>query len=105
MDDDLEFLFADETPLEPDDSEAHIGNEPDSFMLSENEEEAPDPIQLKQSRDRRARLQEEDMVEKVKIVLNTIYSQGLDLPIFLDAVCWGNDACISDGSIKSARTR
>ncbi|KAJ7930381.1 hypothetical protein B0H13DRAFT_2228277 [Mycena leptocephala] len=94
MDDDLEFLFVDEPPLDPDDSEAHMGNEPDSFTLSDDEEEPADPIQLQQSRDRRSRLREADMVDK----------QGLDLPIFLNAVCWGNEACISDHAIQSART-
>jgi hypothetical protein len=104
MDDDLEFLFVDEPPLDPDDSEAHMGNEPDSFTLSDDDEEAADPIQLQQSRDRRSRLREADMVDKVRNVLNTLYSQGLDLPIFLNAVCWGNEACISDHAIQSART-
>ncbi|KAJ7863951.1 hypothetical protein B0H14DRAFT_2574605 [Mycena olivaceomarginata] len=81
MDDDLEFLFSDEPPLDPDDSEAHIGNEPDDITL-----------------------QEEDIPGKVRTVLKTIRDEGLDLAIFLDAVCWGNKGCISDSEIQFART-
>jgi hypothetical protein len=44
------------------------------------------------------------MAEKVNKVLDTIYTQGLDLAIFLDAVCWGNEACISDRTFRSAHT-
>ncbi|KAJ6587839.1 hypothetical protein B0H10DRAFT_2197752 [Mycena sp. CBHHK59/15] len=104
MDDDLEFLFAEELPLDPDDSDAHIGNEADSFDLSDDEEERADPIQVRHSRDRRGRLQDADMPEKVNKVLQTIREQGLDLAIFLDAVCWGSEACVSDDSIRFART-
>ncbi|KAJ6520978.1 hypothetical protein DFH09DRAFT_1331466 [Mycena vulgaris] len=101
MDDDLEFLFADEPPIEPDDSEAHIENEPDDFTLPDDEEEAPDPIQVTHSRGRRARLKEEDIPGKVKKVLETIRDQGLDMAILLDAICWGKEGCISDGDART----
>ncbi|KAJ6573708.1 hypothetical protein B0H10DRAFT_1838043 [Mycena sp. CBHHK59/15] len=44
------------------------------------------------------------MPEKVNKVLQTIREQGLDLAIFLDAVCWGSEACVSDDSIRFAHT-
>ncbi|KAJ6499887.1 hypothetical protein DFH09DRAFT_945039 [Mycena vulgaris] len=47
---------------------------------------------------------EEDIPGKVKKVLETIRDQGLDLAIFLDAICWGNEGCISDGDVRFART-
>ncbi|KAJ7762556.1 hypothetical protein B0H16DRAFT_1807104 [Mycena metata] len=101
---DLEFLFSEELPLEPDDSEAHIGNESDFFTFSDDEEEIADPIQVTHSRNRRVRLEGTDMVDKVNNVLDIIQQQGLDLAIFLDAVCWGDAACISDSKIQFART-
>ncbi|KAJ6611143.1 hypothetical protein B0H10DRAFT_1810255, partial [Mycena sp. CBHHK59/15] len=41
---------------------------------------------------------------KVKKVLDTMKDQGLDLAIFLDAICWGDVGCISDGDIRYAHT-
>ncbi|KAF8162178.1 hypothetical protein K438DRAFT_1456420, partial [Mycena galopus ATCC 62051] len=41
---------------------------------------------------------------KVNNVLKAIRKEGLDLAIFLDALCWGNKECISNPDIRFART-
>lgn len=40
---------------------------------------------------------------RVSQVLEYISGVGLDLPIFLDAVCWGNDDLLADGKAKYER--
>ncbi|KAK7031818.1 hypothetical protein R3P38DRAFT_3507985 [Favolaschia claudopus] len=105
MDDNLEFLFVDEPPLEPDDTESHLGNEPDFPALS-NEATGPinEPMSRTNSRHLRAKLQPGQLISKVLAVLNTLTAQGLDLPIFLDALSWGDQDCISNKTVQYART-
>jgi len=47
---------------------------------------------------------EDDIYKKVKVVLDCMKREGLDLPIFLDAICWGNEKCIVDNQVRFART-
>jgi hypothetical protein len=42
---------------------------------------------------------EEGIYNKVKVVLDCMKKEGLDLPIFLDAVCWGNGKCVADPQV------
>ncbi|KAJ7785521.1 hypothetical protein B0H14DRAFT_3584045 [Mycena olivaceomarginata] len=45
-----------------------------------------------------------ELVKKVKAVLAAVRTEGLNLPIFLDAVCWGDPQCIADATVRYART-
>ncbi|KAK7031814.1 hypothetical protein R3P38DRAFT_2522165 [Favolaschia claudopus] len=56
------------------------------------------------SRHLRAKLQPGQLISKVLAVLNTLTAQGLDLPIFLDALSWGDQDCISNKTVQYART-
>ncbi|KAJ7722007.1 hypothetical protein B0H16DRAFT_1790019 [Mycena metata] len=102
--DDLEFLFADEPPLEPDDSENHLGNEPDLPDIPGGADTIREPIHRTNSRHLRDKLSEDELVQKVKTVLACMRTEGLNLPIFLDAVCWGDPKCIADATVRYART-
>ncbi|KAJ7259410.1 hypothetical protein C8J57DRAFT_1640173 [Mycena rebaudengoi] len=105
MEEDLEFLFSDEPPIEPDYSEFHVGNEADEPTLSDEEEgEIGEPIQLANSRRRREKLKEEEILGKVKATLQFMSDQGLDVALFLDAFCWGDKGCHSDPTVQFART-
>jgi hypothetical protein len=44
------------------------------------------------------------MVDKVCEVLHVMAQLGINLVLFLDAVSWGNPACIADLKIRSAQT-
>jgi hypothetical protein len=46
---------------------------------------------------------EQDLVEQVRKALTYMDSLGLDLPIFLHALSWGNDPLISDSMAKYHR--
>jgi hypothetical protein len=102
--DDLEFLFVDEPPLEPDDSENHLGNEPDLPDVPGGDATIREPIHRTNSRYLRNKLGPEELVKKVKAVLAAVRTEGLNLPIFLDAVCWGDPQCIADATVRYART-
>jgi hypothetical protein len=105
MEEDLQFLFVDEAPVEPDYSELHIGNESDDPTVSDGEEEAPgEPLQRENSRKLRDRLEVPTIAGKVKATLLFMKQQGLDVVIFLDALCWGDEGCHSDSQIVFART-
>ncbi|KAJ6616588.1 hypothetical protein B0H10DRAFT_2390875 [Mycena sp. CBHHK59/15] len=95
MDEDFEFLFVDEPHIEPDDSQNHLGNEEDSPLIPDDDADLQEPIHRSNSRDLR---------KKVLNVLAAMRTEGINLPIFLDALCWGDEACISDGTIRYART-
>jgi len=46
----------------------------------------------------------EGIAARVRMVLDRIDEVGLDLPIFLDAVCWGNGQLVADGKVKYERS-
>ena len=48
--------------------------------------------------------QEVQMVDKVREVLRVMAQLGINLVLFLDAVSWGDPACIADPKVRSART-
>ena len=45
-----------------------------------------------------------ELSEKVHKVLDYINLLGMSLPLFLDALSWGDKGCIRDEKIKAART-
>ncbi|KAJ7272390.1 hypothetical protein C8J57DRAFT_1599607 [Mycena rebaudengoi] len=62
-----------------------------------------DPIQLDQTAALRRKL-EGPLANKIKAVLYAMDSVGINLPIFLDALSWGDADCIADGQIRFARS-
>ena len=46
----------------------------------------------------------ETIASAVNVVLEYLEKVGLDLPMFLDAVCWGNDHLVADGRAKYQRS-
>jgi len=62
------------------------------------------PIQMARTRSLRERLTPETAHQKVLNVLNYMDTIGLDLPIFLDLLSWGDQACIENRKINYERT-
>ncbi|CAK5270382.1 unnamed protein product [Mycena citricolor] len=75
---------------------------PESVEEDEDDPEQPGPaIQVERTACLRAKLSGA-MVTKVWRVLEAIKGQGIDLPIFLDALSWGDAACNEDATIRYA---
>jgi hypothetical protein len=73
--------------------------------LSDDEEgEKNDPITLSNVRAARSRLHQDDILGKVKKILDCMRDQCLPLPLFLDALSWGDSRCTSDKACVYART-
>ncbi|SRR6266576_3815381 len=46
----------------------------------------------------------QNLCQKVVRVLDTMEREGIDLPLFLDAISWGDAECISNDRVRYART-
>jgi hypothetical protein len=82
-------------------------DESENFLLSElvdEDEELGDPIHLTNTRQLKKELTDEDILTKVRNILAYIGKQGMNLPLFLDAVSWGNSSCTADAAVRYART-
>ncbi|GLB46007.1 hypothetical protein LshimejAT787_5400040 [Lyophyllum shimeji] len=108
--DDL-FQDRDYDGIEPessdDDSEYgdHLMPEP-SDSDSEDEEPTRPAIQMARTASLRERLDPQDPQElsrKVEYVLRVMDSIGINLPIFLDALSWGDEACTQNAKIRYER--
>ncbi|KAK6971606.1 hypothetical protein R3P38DRAFT_3336690 [Favolaschia claudopus] len=105
MDDDLEFLYVEEPPLERDDTYDHLGNEADYPDLPEDDAlTVPEPIYSRHTQNLRNNLQPGGLLIKVLAVLETLKEQRIDLPIFLDAITWGDQDCVSNPTVQYARS-
>ncbi|KAJ7159879.1 hypothetical protein C8R43DRAFT_1124238 [Mycena crocata] len=103
--DDVEFFFGDEPPLEPDDSDNHLGNEADIPSIPDDgSDHLHEPLHRTNSRHLREKLAPGDLVKKVRNILDALKEEQINLPIFLDALCWGDTECISDKRMQYART-
>jgi hypothetical protein len=103
--DDLDFLFDWEEDFEIDSME-NTNDEPDNCAqdLSDDEEESRDAIHLTNTRFLKNNLIGHNITNKVKAILHFMDSQNMNLPIFLDALSWGDQGCHSDSKIQYART-
>ncbi|KAJ6576840.1 hypothetical protein B0H10DRAFT_2236161 [Mycena sp. CBHHK59/15] len=93
--DDFDFFYND-LDFDEDDSMEHVDDERDDCGrdLSDDEgAEKQDPIQLSNVRTAKARLEGTNILEKVKNILKCMKEEGLPLPLFLDALCWGDSDC------------
>ncbi|KAF8327129.1 hypothetical protein F5887DRAFT_924902 [Amanita rubescens] len=76
----------------------------DEPMLEEEETPADAPIAYQNTMHLKARLDAADILSKVKRIFNCMQSEGLNLPLFLDAVFYGDAACHNDAAIQYQRT-
>lgn len=74
---------------------------------SSNDPDSDEPVEPALSLpaiDDSAIFNDSSVLNKVHQVLNSMAAVGITLPEFLDAVSWGNAACIQDGLVRGART-
>jgi hypothetical protein len=101
-----DFFYDEDEETEVDDSLARHDDEADDCAgaLSDDDEDVGDPVPLRNTRSMRARLIGQDVTAKVKNTLRFMDSQSINLPIFLDALSWGDPGCHSDPKVQYART-
>ncbi|KAJ7715201.1 hypothetical protein B0H16DRAFT_1435173 [Mycena metata] len=105
-DEDFDFLF-DDPNFELDDTLDHVDDERDDCAadLSDDEDvERHEPIHLTNVRFAKAKLAGINIFDKVRKVLSCMKEEGLPLPLFLDALSWGDADCIKDRTCSYART-
>ncbi|KAJ7222322.1 hypothetical protein GGX14DRAFT_326506, partial [Mycena pura] len=93
--DDSEYNPADDIPSSDE-------SEPDSELDQDTRRSQP-AIQTRNTASLRANLQD-NLAAKVKMVLLYMDGVGLDLPILLDAISWGDPACTQDAKIRYERS-
>jgi hypothetical protein len=71
---------------------------------SEDESGSGPAIQIRNTATLRANLQGKNLAELIKPVLLLMDWQGINLPILLDAVSWGDADCIQDPKIRYSRS-
>jgi hypothetical protein len=101
-----DFFYDEDEETEVDDSLSRHDDEADDCAgaLSDDDEDVGDPVPLRNTRSMRARLIGQDVTAKVKNTLRFMDSQSINLPIFLDALSWGDPGCHSDPKVQYART-
>jgi len=71
---------------------------------SDNEDTNSPPIQLTNTANLWAKLKSSHVASKVEYILRCMDDVGLNLPIFLDLVSWGDPDCIANVKIRYERT-
>lgn len=88
--------FIDYSHDEPEDLEQPMSDEEDTSLEA--------PIAYQNTQHLRDRLEQADVLSKVKKVISCLQNEGLNLPLFLDAVFYGDPGCHNDGSVQYQRT-
>jgi hypothetical protein len=111
-DEDWNNLFSardeDDRDYNPEDDTSDSDSDIDQMDVEELEcevevEELP-AIQVGRTQGLRDKLKDKDLAPKVRTVLEAMTSVGMDVPIFLDALSWGNEECTQDALIKYHRS-
>ncbi|KAI0349259.1 hypothetical protein OH77DRAFT_1525815 [Trametes cingulata] len=99
-DDDEDFDYS---PYSEYDSD-RLSDESDWDPIPIEDEPPAPPIQLQRTRAMRERLGSASKLERVRRILEYMESLDMNLPIFLDALSWGDDGCTSDPKVRYERT-
>jgi hypothetical protein len=75
-----------------------------SLSDSEDEVETGPAIELRNTQILRQKWEGKSLVEPIKYVLAVMDRLGINLPIFLDALSWGDADCIQDAKVRYARS-
>ena len=93
--------FADESDSDYDDVQTAAMTYSDS---DEDEIEVRPAIELQNTQVLRDQLEGKSLVGPIRHILTTMDGLGINLPIFLDALSWGDPECIQDAKIRYSRS-
>ncbi|KAI0368261.1 hypothetical protein BV20DRAFT_1054231 [Pilatotrama ljubarskyi] len=98
-DDDLDYV-----PQSTEYDSDRLSDESDWYPVPLEDEPPAPPIQLQGTRAMRERLGSANKLKRVRKILEFMESQDMNLPIFLNALSWGDDGCTSDPKVRYERT-
>ena len=106
IEEDLVVLEEDEDYFDIDELIDFSHDEPEDWdePMAEDEPSLEAPIANQNTQHLRARLEGADVLSKVKRVISYMQGEGLNLPLFLDAVFYGDLGCHNDAVVRYQRT-
>ncbi|KAJ7591737.1 hypothetical protein C8J56DRAFT_1046070 [Mycena floridula] len=105
-DDEDDEDFQPESDSESDESDSPVKPDSQAAGTGSDDELPVETVNVHHAKTRRwKKAAEEDgvMLSKVHTILKTMEDLNINLPLFLDAVSWGNEDCTRDGKVKHAR--
>lgn len=107
----LENIFAqrdtegdEDASAESDSEEEDSGGSPVHTQCIEVEEGPGPAIQMQRTQDLYEKQKGQSLAGPIKQVLDAMADVGIDVPMFLGGLCWGDANCISDAKIRYARS-
>ena len=99
---DLVVLEEEEDSFDIDELIDFSHDEPEDWDEPMPEDEPPleAPVANQNTQYLRARIEGTDVLSKVKRVISCMQTEGLNLPLFLDAVFYGDSGCHNDGTVQ-----
>ncbi|KIK03027.1 hypothetical protein K443DRAFT_504218, partial [Laccaria amethystina LaAM-08-1] len=98
-----ELFYDDECHSERGSSDDEADNAAEDLSDDEEQQTQP-PVALLNTRFLKQELEGENVAEIIREVLDFMSSKHINLPLFLDALSWGDPGCHSDAKIQYART-
>ncbi|KAJ7074429.1 hypothetical protein C8F01DRAFT_1043623 [Mycena amicta] len=102
-----DILHDELNPSRPPSPTTSVHDEPVEEPDEDESTDAPEPPAVTCTRRLRTTLDQlldPDIEEKMLHVLNALEDSGLDVPLFLDILCWGRPCAVRNGRIRYART-
>ncbi|KAF7326135.1 hypothetical protein MKEN_00465000 [Mycena kentingensis (nom. inval.)] len=103
---DPDLLAEDLNPSRPPSPTESVHDESDEELDPEELAGRPSPFvaHTRRRAEELAALEDDEVEQKLLTVFDALRATGMDLPVFLEAVCWGRTCAVKNARIRTART-